>query len=265
MAAPSTRTLITSTSTLCTRCHLRLPSQTLRHFSTSPPSHASDTPDAAISAISNLSSSIARNPNRTPSTSTTTTPRPGGYLAQLDRPAFLDDDDENSILTGSMRENLNNASSVGEKAHRLHVYATKHNTHLTLVQPSRPASASTLTGSPSGKNTANTKMIDVLMSYSAGNVGFRKAGRGSYDAAYQLATFLFKQMGEKGLLVEKGIKGGIQDLEIVLRGFGAGREAVTKVLLGSEGRNVRGRVRRVVDATRLKLGGPRAKKPRRLG
>ncbi|KAK4957691.1 hypothetical protein LTR10_005658 [Elasticomyces elasticus] len=263
MAAPTTRTLITST--LCTRCHLRLP-PTLRHFSTSPPSHASDIPDAAISAISNLSSSIARNPNRTP-TSTTTTPRPGGYLAQLDRPAFLEDDDENSILTSSMRDNLNNASSVGEKPHRLHVYATKHNTHLTLVQPSRPASASSaLTASPTaGKGQAGAKMIDVLMSYSAGNVGFRKAGRGSYDAAYQLAVFLFKQMGEKGLLVEKGIKGGIQDLEIVLRGFGAGREAVTKVLLGSEGRNVRGRVRRVVDATRLKLGGPRAKKPRRLG
>ena len=50
-----------------------------------------------------------------------------------------------------------------------------------------------------------------------------------------------------------------------MRGFGAGREAVTKVLLGSEGRDVRDRISAVVDATRLKHGGPRSKKPRRLG
>ncbi|KAK5733438.1 hypothetical protein LTR17_009683 [Elasticomyces elasticus] len=261
MAAPTTRTFA---STLCHRCHLRLPPPSRRLFHTSPPSHADN--DPALSGLSNLASNMARNPNRTPST-TSTTSRPGGYLAQLDRPAFTeDDDDPTSLLTGSMRDNLNTAGTVGEKPHRLHVYATKHNTHVTLVQPSRPASASSaLTGSAGGKGQAGAKMIDVLMSYSAGNVGFRKAGRGSYDAAYQLAVFLFKQMGEKGLLVEKGIKGGIQDLEIILRGFGAGREAVTKVLLGSEGRNVRHRVKRVVDATRLKLGGPRAKKPRRLG
>lgn len=89
--------------------------------------------------------------------------------------------------------------------------------------------------------------------------GFRKAGRGSYDAAFQLAAFVLKQMEEKGIWSD------INKLEVVLRGFGAGREAVTKALLGSEGRHARPRMTAVVDATRLKQGGPRSRKPRRLG
>ena len=61
-------------------------------------------------------------------------------------------------------------------------------------------------------------------------------------------------------------KGGpIRSLEIVLRDFGPGREAFTKVLLGSEGRLLRTRVLRVMDSTRLKFGGTRSPKPRRLG
>ena len=103
------------------------------------------------------------------------------------------------------------------------------------------------------------KIVDVLLSLSTGHVGFRKAGRGSYDAAYQLAAFTFKQIVEKGILNE------IKYMEVVFRGFGAGREAVTKVLLGTEGRRLRGKITKVGDATRLKLGGSRSKKPRRLG
>ena len=102
-------------------------------------------------------------------------------------------------------------------------------------------------------------MISVLLSMSAGNLGFKKAGRGSYDAAFQLAAFALRQIQEKGMWRD------IKNLEVVLRGFGAGREAVTKALLGTEGRFLRGRITSVADATRLKQGGPRAKKPRRLG
>ncbi|KAK5014785.1 hypothetical protein LTR16_001121, partial [Cryomyces antarcticus] len=85
------------------------------------------------------------------------------------------------------------------------------------------------------------------------------AGRGSYDAAYQLAAYVMNRIQEQGLTRE------IQRLEVVLRGFGAGREAVTKALMGSEGRNLRGKVVGVSDSTRLKFGGTRSKKPRRLG
>lgn len=63
----------------------------------------------------------------------------------------------------------------------------------------------------------------------------------------------------------KGISANIRKMEVTLRGFGAGREAVTKALLGSEGRLLRGKIVKVADATRLKFGGTRSKKPRRLG
>lgn len=145
--------------------------------------------------------------------------------------------------------------------HRLHVYATKHNTHLTFVQPPKSAAQTASSGisGTSASSKDQKKMVDVLLSLSTGNLGFRKAGRGSYDAAYQLAAFALKQMTEKGMLRD------MHSLQVVLRGFGAGREAVSKVILGSEGRYIRGRITSWVDATRLKQGGPRGKKPRRLG
>ncbi|THD00009.1 hypothetical protein EYZ11_000461 [Aspergillus tanneri] len=121
--------------------------------------------------------------------------------------------------------------------HHLHVFSHKHNTLLTLTRPN---------GNP-------------MLSMGCGHLGFRKAGRGGYDPAYQLTAHVFGQMQERGYLPE------IKRLEVVLRGFGAGREAFTKVLLGNEGRNVRGLVSRVTDSTRIKFGGTRSRKVRRLG
>ena len=63
----------------------------------------------------------------------------------------------------------------------------------------------------------------------------------------------------------QGKGGQIKQLEIVLRDFGPGRDAVSKILLGSEGRALRSRIVRVMDGTRLKFGGTRSQKPRRLG
>ncbi|KAH7114474.1 mitochondrial ribosomal protein subunit S18 [Dendryphion nanum] len=124
-----------------------------------------------------------------------------------------------------------------EERHHLHIYAHKHNTHLTLTKPNR----------------------DALISVSCGNIGFRKAARGSYDAAYQLTAFVMSRIQDKGLLPQ------IQRLELVYRGFGDGREAVTKAILGTEGRKIRHLIVKLADSTRLKFGGTRSKKPRRLG
>lgn len=121
--------------------------------------------------------------------------------------------------------------------HKLNIYSTKHNTHITLAKPNR----------------------DSLISVSCGNIGFRKAGRGTYDAGYQLAAFVMSRIKDKGLLPQ------IQKLELVYRGFGAGREAVTKAILGSEGKKIRPLIVKLSDSTRLKFGGVRSKKPRRLG
>ncbi|RMZ69189.1 mitochondrial ribosomal subunit S18 [Pyrenophora seminiperda CCB06] len=121
--------------------------------------------------------------------------------------------------------------------HKLHVYSTKHNTHICLTKPNR----------------------DPLISVSCGNIGFRKAGRGTYDAAYQLAAFVMSRIQDKGLLPQ------IQRIELAYRGFGKGREAVTKAILGAEGKNIRPLISKLSDSTRLKFGGTRSKKPRRLG
>ena len=91
---------------------------------------------------------------------------------------------------------------------------------------------------------------------SAGNLGFKKAQRGTYDAAYQLASHVFAKLEEKRIRPKS--------LEVVLRDFGEGREAAVKALLGTEGRNLKGAITRVTDATRLKFGGTRSKAPRRL-
>lgn len=133
--------------------------------------------------------------------------------------------------------NLKDQDWTEDVCHKLHIYAHKHNTHLTLSKPNR----------------------DALISVSCGNIGFRKAGRGTYDAGYQLAAFVMSRIQDKGLLPQ------INKLELIYRGFGPGREAVTKAILGSEGKRIRGLICKLSDSTRLKFGGVRSKKPRRLG
>ncbi|KFY12175.1 hypothetical protein V492_04044 [Pseudogymnoascus sp. VKM F-4246] len=123
-----------------------------------------------------------------------------------------------------------------EEPHHLHVYSTKHNTHITVTRPNR----------------------DPIISMSAGNIGFKNSQRKHYDTAFQLASYVFGRMKDTGLLLQ------IKKLEVVLRGFGQGREAVTKAILGVEGMPFRGKIVRVTDATRLKFGGTRSPRAKRL-
>lgn len=118
-----------------------------------------------------------------------------------------------------------------------HIYSHKHNTHITVTKPNR----------------------DAILSMSTGNIGFKKAKRGSYDAAYQLCAYVLDKLNQGGWHRK------ITSLEVVLRGFGLGREAATKVLLGNEGRLLRPNIKRVSDSSRLKFGGTRSRKPKRLG
>jgi small subunit ribosomal protein S11 len=131
--------------------------------------------------------------------------------------------------------------------HHFHVYATKHNTHIALTGPNK----------------------DAIISLSAGNIGFRKAQRDKYDAVFQLAAYVMKSIQERGLLRagpdDWTGRGKIRQLEVVLRGFGPDREAVTKALLGTEGRALRSRVVKISDGARLKFGGTRSPNLRRLG
>lgn len=117
------------------------------------------------------------------------------------------------------------------------VYSHRRNTHVTVSRPN-------------GK---------VIISLSSGNLGFRKSGRGTYDAAYQLGAYAVDK------LYQNNWHKKIQHMRVTLRGFGPGREALTKILLGTEGRPLRDKITQVSDTTRLKFGGSRSPKPRRLG
>lgn len=134
-------------------------------------------------------------------------------------------------------QNLSQQEWEPDTRHHIHIYAHKHNTHITLTKPNH----------------------DALISVSCGNIKFKKAQRGSYDAAYQLGAFVMSRIKDKGWLRD------IKDIELVYRGFGAGREAVTKAILGSEGKHIRPLITKLSDSTRLKFGGTRSRKPRRLG
>lgn len=68
-----------------------------------------------------------------------------------------------------------------------------------------------------------------------------------------------------GRIRQQELANNIQHIEVILRDFGPGREAIIKILLGTEGMVIRDKIIRVMDATRLKHGGTRSKKPRRLG
>lgn len=140
--------------------------------------------------------------------------------------------------------------------HLFSVYATRHNTHINVSAPHQDDPKKS-----EAENEALRKKhpYNVMMTLSAGNLGFKHSARKHYDSAFQVASVVMERMQSRGM------NEGIRKLEVHLRGFGAGREAVTKALLGSEGRFLRGKIVKVADNTRLKFGGTRSKKPRRLG
>ncbi|AMD18611.1 HBL291Wp [Eremothecium sinecaudum] len=91
---------------------------------------------------------------------------------------------------------------------------------------------------------------------STGNLGFRKAARGEYEAAFQTTVKLFDVLKERNLLDKK--------IDIIMKDFGKGRKAFITAMNGKEGTAIRPLVNRISDATTLKFGGVKAPRPRRL-
>jgi small subunit ribosomal protein S11 len=179
------------------------------------------------------------------------------HTADLDK--ILDNEKDNYFTNANMRNTQDDPESI-KGTHSLHVYAHRHNTHITFTHTPKesPTRSSTIDTHNVLSQVHVNRESKTLLTLSTGNIGFKKGGRGSYDAAYQLAAYAFKYIQEKGMLAE------VAQITVLLRGYGAGREAVTKAILGTEGRSLRGYIRTVVDTTRLKQGGTRGKKPRRL-
>ncbi|WVF72971.1 hypothetical protein IAT40_007789 [Kwoniella sp. CBS 6097] len=125
--------------------------------------------------------------------------------------------------------------------HTLHVKSTRNNIILSLTDGLGPV-FSTVSG-----GTDRT---------------FKNSQRSSYEAATQASTKMFDK------IVEWSRTLGHQDrpkIRIAFNGlFGMGREAFAGALAGPEGQEMRSLVARVEDRTRIKIGGARAPKPRRL-
>jgi small subunit ribosomal protein S11 len=134
------------------------------------------------------------------------------------------------------RQALEKAMNAKSEPFHLHIYSHKKNTHITLTRPNN----------------------DVVISVSNGNLGFKHSKRKHYDAAYQLMQHMVSLIEKKGLLPH------IPNIEVILKGFGQGREAAAKVLLSPEGVEIKKKIVRVADATTLKFGGTRSRNPRRI-
>jgi small subunit ribosomal protein S11 len=167
---------------------------------------------------------------------------PAGFaMANLSKvlgpaPVGFEDGDEPSPLASLTNELTARRAVEEQEPYHFHIFSHKHNTHVTVTKPNR----------------------DAIISLSCGNIGFRKSRRKQYDAAYQLTVYVLER------LYDAGWDRKINKMEVVLRGFGAGREAATKVLLGNEGSRLREKIVRVADATRIKFGGTKSKNPRRI-
>ncbi|KAJ1941192.1 hypothetical protein EC988_006828 [Linderina pennispora] len=112
----------------------------------------------------------------------------------------------------------------------LHVHASSNNTILSLTD-------------------ANGR---VIVNASGGTVGFKKAQRAGFEPAYQATVHIANAVREKAIPVNK--------VELRLKGFGAGRDAVFKAVHSV----TNWAVCRVVDTTPVPFNGCRPKKARRL-
>lgn len=135
----------------------------------------------------------------------------------------------------------------------------KNNTHLALVSVMEDPEFL----QKNSHLSYNEKMLYYLflpqqlrIHLTCGNLGFRKAQRGEYEAAFQTTVKMFQLMEERNFLEH--------NLEINMRNFGKGRQAFEAALLGKEGVNVRAKVKKFVESTKLKFGGVRAPRERRL-
>lgn len=99
-------------------------------------------------------------------------------------------------------------------------------------------------------------------STSGGTAGFKKSARSGYEAGYQAALSMFSAISARKAVWARAQGRAFSRLEVIWKGFGAGRDAVYRALLAAEGEETRNMVRSMSDATKLKVGGVRPRKRR---
>ncbi|CAE6506958.1 unnamed protein product [Rhizoctonia solani] len=130
-----------------------------------------------------------------------------------------------------------------DQVYHMHVKSTNNNTIITLTDPHGNALKG---GSASG-----------------GTVGFKGVAKSGYEAGYQCALRIFSRVSE----LKKTVNPAHGDLKIELHlngMIGQGREAVYRALMTQDGEHVRNLISRVMDTSRIRVGGTRPKKRRIL-
>lgn len=168
--------------------------------------------------------------------------------------------------------------------YRLHAHCTKHNTILALTRdlPGNQADYNEnqdaegmydalQSGRGVSDGAVDPKILgQTVLRTSPGLLGLKKAQRGTFEAASRASVQMFNliaQLGTKDRTNKKGQK--VRDdrassIELVLKGFGPGRDALVAALNSSQGDQVRQKICRIRDATPIKIGGTRPKKRRKL-
>ncbi|OAA40528.1 37S ribosomal protein S11 [Beauveria brongniartii RCEF 3172] len=162
--------------------------------------------------------------------------QPQDALSNLSKSMVFDSFARRPAERGVMMGNAQPVKEDSYEPYHLHIYAHKHNTHVTFTLPNKNA----------------------VLSLACGNVGFKKSRRGTFDAAYSLAKYALER------LVYMGYATKVNRVELSLRGFGQGRDATIKALMSPEGAFIRDKIVRVTDATRIKYAGTRSPPKRRL-
>ncbi|KAF7301478.1 putative 37S ribosomal protein S18, mitochondrial [Mycena indigotica] len=124
---------------------------------------------------------------------------------------------------------------VTAPAHRLHCHSTRTNTINTFTD-------------------ANGAIIAW---FSGGSCGFKKRNRSTYEAGYQCAIRMFEKI-KTHAAKEKDFR-----VDLFVKGFGQGREALLKSLATAQGDDVRRYITSITDRTPIKIGGTRSRKMKR--
>lgn len=210
---------------------------------------------------SNISKTTSNLPNRAATNFTSVKPIPKFHQDQISQSKL----------------NANPVSGKKVVGYVLHCKFTGNNTILTLT------SQYVRVGKLAEGLSEEQKIIDsvrpledVNINLTTGILGFRNTKQGEYEAGFQTAARMFALIEEQGYF--KSNTGGNNygrpsrapffqsgvGLEIIMSNFGKGREAFLNALNGAEGNKIRRHVNRVTDNTKIKFGGVRPPRARRV-
>ncbi|KAF7562045.1 hypothetical protein G7046_g2112 [Stylonectria norvegica] len=238
LAAPSLFRSSRATALTCPFNATRSLSQTTPRWADPPPPGAAPGAAPKKRAARPSSVSLLENIYGTSQASASQTAQPNA-MASLSQSLVFKTLNKSSIDTSALSGGSERQAQAKEddlEPFHFHIISHKHNTHITCTKPNR----------------------EPIISMSCGNIGFRKSRRGTFDSAYSLTKYVLER------LIHTGWPMKMSRLEVVLRGFGQGREASLKVLMSPEGKVLRDKIVRVADSTRVKFAGTRSEKPRRL-